>query len=104
MTTTHAPLVIVGGGVAGLVAANLAVRSGQKVVLLEKSSALGGRAATRDRNGFLFNMGPHALYSRGHLRATLDRLGVPIHGAVPTVNGGFVLRGGRAYPLPVGLT
>jgi len=59
--------VVIGGGVAGLTAAALLGPTGAPVVLLEKASATGGRAATRDRNGFLFNLGPHALYRTGAL-------------------------------------
>ena len=73
------------------------------MALLEKSTALGGRAVSRDKDGFVFNLGPHALYRLGHLRKTLTTLGVDVHGAVPGANGGFALLGGRRHTLPVGL-
>lgn len=102
MTSTHAPIVIVGGGISGLVSAALIGKAGLPVVLLEKTSAVGGRAATREKNGFLFNLGPHALYRRGVLRQTLKRLGIDVRGGVPTGNGGFAIAGGRAHTLPAG--
>jgi phytoene dehydrogenase-like protein len=74
------------------------------VTLLEKSAAPGGRATTRNRDGYLFNLGPHALYRGGHLRQTLKGVGVDVHGGVPTGNGGFALYRGRLHTLPVGLT
>src|SRR5215212_622714 len=109
MTTTQsrthqAPVVIVGGGIAGLVSAALVAKAGRSVVLLEKSSAVGGRATTRERHGFLFNLGPHALYRNGALSQTLRVLGVEVTGAVPGGGGGFAIRGGRRHTLPVGLT
>jgi len=96
--------VVVGGGLSGLIASTLVARGGLPVVLLEKSTALGGRAASRLKEGFVFNLGPHALYRSGHLRKTLKTLGVDVRGAAPGANGGFVLLGGRRHTLPAGLT
>jgi phytoene dehydrogenase-like protein len=102
-STLHASVVVVGGGLSGLIASTLIARAGLPVVLLEKSTAPGGRAVSRDRHGFIFNLGPHALYRLGHLRQTLTALGVDFHGAVPGTSGGFALLGGRRHTLPVGL-
>src|SRR4051812_23853070 len=102
-STLNAPVVVVGGGVAGLITATLIGRTGQTVVLVEKSSGLGGRAASRDRDGFIFNLGPHALYRGGHMRSTLKLLGVEVAGALPPTNGGFAFLQGRRHTLPVGL-
>lgn len=56
-------LVVVGGGLAGLSVASLALKEGKKVALLEKAK-LGGRAITAHLKGFSFNMGAHAIYAR----------------------------------------
>src|SRR6185503_15809836 len=96
------PVVVIGGGIAGLVSAALIGQAGLPVVVLERTSAVGGRAATREKNGYFFNLGPHALYRRGVLRQTLKQLGVDVRGGVPTGNGGFAIAGGRAHTLPVG--
>jgi phytoene dehydrogenase-like protein len=93
---------VVGGGLSGLIASTLAATSGLPVVLLEKSAALGGRASSKDKQGFIFNLGPHALYRGGYLRKTLETLGVEVHGALPPTNGGFALLAGRRHTLPVG--
>jgi phytoene dehydrogenase-like protein len=62
-----ADVVVVGGGLAGLVAATTAARAGRRVVLLEGHD-LGGRAQVDRRNGFAFNRGPRALYRDGAAR------------------------------------
>lgn len=102
--TTPRPVVVVGGGIAGLVAATLVAKGGLPVIVLEKASVVGGRAITRERNGFFFNLGPHALYRQGVLGQTLRQLGVEVTGAVPGGGGGFVIRRGRRHTLPAGLT
>ena len=113
MTTDHSPelpsptsfaskpVVVIGGGIAGLVAAARIAQRGVAVTLVDKSAHVGGRAVTRRRAGFLFNLGPHALYRRGRLQATLRELGVQTHGAPPT-SGGLALYGGKPHALPVG--
>src|SRR5438132_13001178 len=83
------PVVIVGGGIAGLTAAALLGKAGVPAILFEKSTTPGGRAATRERHGFLFNLGPHALYRAGVLHETLKALNVEVRGRVPSANGGF---------------
>jgi phytoene dehydrogenase-like protein len=101
-SNSHAPIAVIGGGIAGLTAAALLGRTGVPVILLEKAPAAGGRAATRDWSGFSFNLGPHALYRAGVLRETLKALNVDVRGGVPTGNGGYALLGGRRHTLPTG--
>ncbi|HEY8459494.1 MAG TPA: FAD-dependent oxidoreductase, partial [Blastocatellia bacterium] len=47
-----ANVAVVGGGLAGLTAANYLARAGFSVTLFEKSSAVGGRAKTDVERGF----------------------------------------------------
>ena len=103
-TSSDRPVVVVGAGLSGLIAATALARDGRPVVLLEKARSAGGRAATVTRDGYVLNLGPHALYRAGHLSQTLGALGVDVHGAVPSANGAFALHSGRTYTLPVGLT
>jgi phytoene dehydrogenase-like protein len=98
------PVVVVGAGLSGLISAALLSRRGIPVIVLERSAAPGGRAATREKAGFKFNLGPHALYRRGLLRRTLKELGVEVTGGVATGSGGFAIVGGRPHTLPIGLT
>src|SRR5581483_4572562 len=100
--TPSRPVVVIGGGIAGLVAANQIARAGRPSVLLEKASALGGRAATHEKRGYSFNLGPHALYRHGILRQTLRTFGIDPRGAIPGANGGFALHHGERHTLPTG--
>jgi protoporphyrinogen oxidase len=51
--------VVVGAGLAGLVAANEWLDAGERVVLLERDAETGGMARSVQRNGFTFDLGPH---------------------------------------------
>jgi phytoene dehydrogenase-like protein len=58
--------IVVGGGLAGLTAANALTGGGRhKVTLLEQSNRLGGRGITQQDRGYLLNLGPHALHRNG---------------------------------------
>jgi len=93
---------IVGGGLAGLTAANFLARAGFSVTLFEKSSETGGRARTDMEQGFHFNLGPHALYRGGAAIGILRELGVEFRGRPPATSGGFAIDGGVKHTLPVG--
>jgi len=95
-------LVVVGGGLAGLVAATVAARSGLRVVLLDKAD-LGGRAQTQVREGYSFNLGAHALYRGSVGMRVLRELGIDPRGSSPSVSGGFAVRDGVRHTLPGGL-
>ena len=89
---------VVGGGMAGLTAACFLARAGAEVTLFEKAPALGGRAVTRESEGFLFNRGIHALYTGGAASRIFEELGVRYgHGTPKDV---FVLDGGELRPFP----
>jgi len=92
--------IVVGGGLAGLTAANALAGDGHKVVLLEQSQHLGGRAITQQDRGYLLNLGPHALYAGGVAAQTLRQWNVPFSGHPPdTSSASFVMNEGRMYPL-----
>src|SRR5262245_54132659 len=96
------PIVIVGGGLAGLAAAATAARSGAAVTVFEKAAGPGGRAATQVRDDVALNQGPHALYRGGAGMAVLRELGVEPRGGVPNASGGHAVLGGRLHALPGG--
>ncbi len=85
--------VVVGGGMAGLAAAAYVARAGRSVVVLERSSHAGGRAITEERNGYYFNLGPHALYKEGSASHALSELGVNVSGGEPPTSGKAALSG-----------
>jgi phytoene dehydrogenase-like protein len=94
-------VIVVGAGLAGLTAAATLARAGARVTVLEKSSAIGGRAATQEKAGFAWNLGPHALYAAGAGKRILEGLGVPIRGRVPPVSG-YAYDGDVLHTLPGG--
>jgi phytoene dehydrogenase-like protein len=76
---------IVGGGIAGLIAATQLARAGVEVTLVEAAHDLGGRARTRQGDGFSLNQGPHALYIKGAFRQALKGLSIAFSGAAPAL-------------------
>jgi phytoene dehydrogenase-like protein len=94
-------LAVVGGGLAGLTAAIVMARAGQRVRLFERSASLGGRATTTEERGFELNLGPHALYRAGRGMAVLRELGVEVSGRIPRA-AGFAVHAGVLHALPVG--
>jgi len=95
-------VVVVGGGVAGLAAATLIARSSRTVRLFEQSHSLGGRAQTKQRDGFYLNIGPHALYRGGRGIEVLRELGIEPRGRVPSVSGAFAVKAGVKHTFPAG--
>lgn len=66
-------VVVVGGGIAGLLAARRAVEEGASVLLLERASAVGGLLrSTRSEQGRWFDFGTHIPARTG--RAAIDRV------------------------------
>ncbi len=92
---------IVGGGIAGLIAAVELARSGVGARLFESAGDPGGRARTRNLDGFLLNQGPHALYRAGALRRELDRLGIAYSGARALGGTRQGIWQGRLHDLPM---
>jgi len=92
---------IVGGGLGGLTTAALLARAGQRVTLLERSAHLGGRGRSAVHDGFVHNVGPHAVYRGGPAARTFAQLGVGFSGAIvaPRTIGRWQ---GEAVPLPAG--
>jgi phytoene dehydrogenase-like protein len=97
--TDRVDVVVVGAGLAGLICGTLAAGGGARTLVLDAHRG-GGRARTTDRDGFLFNEGPHALFESGALRTVLRGLGVRPAGAPPALAGYRVARGAERHPLP----
>jgi phytoene dehydrogenase-like protein len=82
----HADVAVIGGGIAGLVAACDLAKAGKRVVVLEKAEKFGGRAMTIEKNGALLNLGGHALYRGGEADRIFRELGVRLKGGSPSMN------------------
>lgn len=93
--------VVVGGGLAGLTAGASIARQGKSVIVLEKSTRLGGRAATNESDGVYFNLGPHALYLDGPAYNRLRDLGVSFSGSSPRAPQVRLFDNGRLIVLPL---
>ncbi len=96
-------IVVVGAGVAGLVAAAHAAASGRRVTVLD-AHPIGGRARSSQQRGFTLNHGGHALYRAGAFRRELLRLGIAPAGRSPSIADALVARAGELHPLPTGAT
>jgi phytoene dehydrogenase-like protein len=55
----HYDAIVIGAGIGGLICANLLVRGGMRVLLLEKHYALGGFCSSFRRKGFVFDAATH---------------------------------------------
>lgn len=102
-------LVVVGGGISGLTAAERLVASAPdaRVTVLEASPRLGGAIRSERTEGFVIEHGPDVmLSSKPAARLLCERLGIAdrLHGTNPAVRGAYILRDGTLRRLPSGWT
>src|SRR5262249_43482504 len=81
---------------------NLSAGRGKRVILLEQSNEVGGRGRTKAVDGFLLNLGPHALYRGGRGIQVLSELGVEVRGNPPAISGAYAVRDGVKHAFPSG--
>jgi protoporphyrinogen oxidase len=62
--TAEKPVVVLGGGPAGLTAGYLLAKKGKSVIILEATDMLGGIARTEVRNGYRFDLGGHRFFTK----------------------------------------
>lgn len=81
--------IVVGAGLAGLVAANHLADAGVVVTVFDGAGHAGGRAHTTShdtpRGTALVNLGPHAVYRGGALARTMEGFGLRIPGRMPNL-------------------
>ncbi|SEE31705.1 protoporphyrinogen/coproporphyrinogen oxidase [Ruania alba] len=92
-------VVVIGGGVAGLVAARAAAIAGAAVTLLEAADTLGGLVGSHLLAGTTLDSGAESFATRGGAVAALaEDLGLPV--VTPTPVPARVLHQGTLHPLP----
>lgn len=100
-------VVVVGGGIAGLVAAWECARIGMDVTVLEASSRVGGAIRTAEVGGLTLDVGAESYATRGgHVRRLINELGLGAEVVAPSGGrawlGGIPGVPGGAAPLPAG--
>jgi protoporphyrinogen oxidase len=62
--TPERPVVVIGGGPAGLTAGYLLAKKGKPVIVLESTGQVGGLARTEVRDGYRFDLGGHRFFTK----------------------------------------
>lgn len=101
--TFREKVLVLGGGIAGLTAANVLRSRGAEVTLLESSPRVGGNVRTIRRDGFMAESGPNSfiaeekelydfLRESGVLEAAID--------VAPAARKRYIVRGGKPLAVP----
>jgi oxygen-dependent protoporphyrinogen oxidase len=94
-------VVVIGGGVAGLVAARQLAHLGHTVTVIEARDAVGGFVATRELAGVRLDSGAESFATRkGTVAALVTELGLGDDIVVPNPAGAWVAWNGGIAPLP----
>lgn len=102
----HGPVVVIGGGIAGLAAAHTLSKRGFPFLLLEAGSRWGGVIHSERSAGFLLEAGPDSMLAQKPEAIALCRelgLGERLVPTNPERRTVFVLHRGRLHPLPDGM-
>lgn len=93
---------VVGGGIAGLVAARDVASAGLRVCVLERTDRLGGRVRAETLVGLPIELGAEAFATRGGAVETLLReLGLAESIVTPRAHPAWITTETEAYPLPM---
>ena len=94
--------VVIGGGIAGLTAANALGSAGGDVTIFEQARELGGRARTKYDGDYFLNLGPHALYAGGVAARTFAEWDIQFSGGNPAEEAegirAVLVRGNALFP------
>jgi len=94
--------VVIGGGIAGLTAANALASAGGDVTIFEQARELGGRARTKYDGDYFLNLGPHALYAGGVAARTFAEWDIQFSGGNPAEEAegirAVLVRGNALFP------
>lgn len=93
--------VVVGGGVAGLLAARRLAGRGREVTLVDASESVGGRVSAVDVAGLRLDAGAESFATRGDsVQRLCEELGLGEDIVSPTTAPAWVIAPDREYPLP----
>ncbi len=93
--------VVIGGGIAGLLAARRLAGQGHQVTVLEADHALGGRLRHVEVAGHLLDAGAESFATRGgSVQRLCEEVGLADAIVSPTGSPAWVIAPDRAYPLP----
>lgn len=95
---------VIGGGIAGLVAANELVKAGYRPVIIEPGVP-GGMIRSSNVDGFTLEQGPNVLVERQDMKSLLEDLGLQDRVRYPAVNpyGQYVWNRGQPVRVPQGV-
>lgn len=94
---------VIGSGAGGSSAAARLAKHGYKVLMIEALERVGGRASTREVDGFLLNTGGFAIERGGMVDQTRSEIGLPLELYVPPIET-VLLWGEKQIKLSSGLT
>lgn len=104
MLDPRLPIVVVGGGISGLVAARRLEQAGETVILIERADRLGGVIQTESVDGFLVERGPDGFVAgRGAVAEVATELGIADRIIPSHTLGTSIWWRGRLHPLPEGM-
>lgn len=93
--------IVIGGGIAGLLAARRLAGAGHAVTLLERGDALGGRVSRVEVAGLTLDAGAESFSTRGDVVQRLcEELGLGDLVVEPATFPAWVISPDRSYPLP----
>ncbi len=95
------PVVVVGGGIAGLLAAYRVTKAGHRVLLVEKKPRLGGLIATKKTDRFLSEAAANSLLGSADVIELLDELKIRWVKVRETSKARYILRGGLPRKMPL---
>jgi oxygen-dependent protoporphyrinogen oxidase len=104
---SNAPVIVIGGGIAGLAAAHDLAKAGVPHTLIEKRPRLGGVIETRSWDGCVLECGPDSFISQKPEALALIQevgLGDQVIGSNDAGRVTYILRRGRLTRLPEGAT
>jgi phytoene dehydrogenase-like protein len=96
--SANCDVLVVGAGMGGLCAAARLACAGRRVLLVERSDRVGGRASTEEIDGFLINTGAIAIENGGPMEETFEAIGAEFGLRYPEPANVFRVKGRTVNP------